>query len=504
MQIAAHRSEAIKYLRLVLACLPILFFPVRAFALSQRMAIAPGSYPIEPHSQATVQAYCVDFTRDTPDPSTNFAHVLTPSDHANVMVGSRTMDLQTALNQQDLAVTGRNLGIDDLFAAAEQRYSKDPAKLAEIKREEGELTPSERADLEKKNGLPAPDHTHVILVNRTDEAATIEVKQPIVLSEQDEPVRDFPLPALSQRNREPSDIQNEIWRKAESVREMQLAALGFPVVEGTGSPDAEKASVREFQQNEDLPATGEIDSATEQRLRLLAHNQRSLDIINTKPHPKCVAAIIQSGLKRADAKLYCLSWGMGHQSCADSVCALAKTLSDLAVKLDASQAYLIPERLDANSTTALAASLRNCDRNDHYPTSLDVVDRDNSEPLEHNPYFARRLVDIRDDNDAPVLVQLPSGDYYRRNITLDFPDGANEEAEVYGKTRPILSRFVATIKGVFLGLQTRSRRRRLSDITAADVISLAVKDMGVDKDQIRFEIRNVQYVEQARGLRAFS
>ena len=200
------------------------------------------------------------------------------------------MPLQTALDRNKMTITGRNVGFEDLLAAAEEQYSGDPQKLAKLRALELTITPAERTRLENKAGLPAPDHTHIVVVNGSGEQATIRLNQAIVLSADKETLPELPLGDLASSNRNPKEIQREIWKKVESVHEAELAAVGFPVGEGTGSPDVLKASVREFQDSEDLPQKdGQIDSATEQFLSVLASNERSLDIINNRPNASYVA-----------------------------------------------------------------------------------------------------------------------------------------------------------------------------------------------------------------------
>jgi hypothetical protein len=130
------------------------------------------------------------------------------------------------------------------------------------------------------------------------------------------------------------------------------------------------------------------------------------------------------------------------------------------------------------------------------------VDRENSGSLTNDPYFGRPLRALHDTNEEPVLVHLPSGDYYRKKMTIEFSNNTTEEADVYGKTKPILSRFIVRIKKAFSGLQRAVTSKQLSEIHAADVIAVAVKGMNLDKDQVRFEIRNVQYANHSRSLRA--
>jgi hypothetical protein len=499
MQKQRTREIVRKTQRLIWLSIPVLFFPVLALALPQRMAIAPGTYRVQPHSQLSIQAYCVDLTRDTPAPDTVFKHALTPATNADVTIGGSTIPLQTAIDRNELTFTGRNNSFEDFVAAGQKNYSDNPQKLAHFMAWVRTLSPAQRAQIEQT--LPG-DHTHVVAVNGSGEEATIRVNHAIVLSKNEETLPGLPLDKITVSNGTTSDIQHEIWKKAEAVHKSELAAVGFPVVPNA-SRDALIASVRKFQESENLAEKdGQIDSGTEQRLTLLANNETALDAINKRPNATYVAAIIQSGLTRPGGKLYCASSGAEQISCDDSVCKLAKSLSDLASNTNATECYFIPERLDANERIKLTASLRSCERGSPESASFLVVDREHAGSLADDPYFGRPLKAIRDNIDKPLLVHLHSGgDYYRKQMTFEYSNNTTEQVDVYGKTKPILSRFIVKIKSAFAGLRGVTTNQ-LSEIHAADVIAVAIKDMKLDRGQVRFEIGNVQYANHSPSRRA--
>ncbi len=128
------------------------------------------------------------------------------------------------------------------------------------------------------------------------------------------------------------------------------------------------------------------------------------------------------------------------------------------------------------------------------------------QPLSADPYFGPRLQGIRDDGSEPQLVHLPQGTYYKKTLVLELAGGVDENADIYGKTRRLLSTLIARIKQTFLGAQAsfHATSTELFTMRPADVVGKAIEGLNVSKNRIRVEIGGSQVVNRQLGEQASS
>ena len=182
----------------------------------QRMAIPKGIYSIPASGSRPVDAYCLDFTRESPSRIASYTNILTSADSAFVRIGrSAPIPLQQAIVLRDITIQGTVIGT--LERAIE---------IMGMRRGFENRPPLERAliEIEAEGLIGQGDFTTLVFVNHTNQPLTLTLDSNIAVGSpgDTEPIIDPKDLRLSK-----GTSQTEVWRRFNIQHQQLLKATGY-------------------------------------------------------------------------------------------------------------------------------------------------------------------------------------------------------------------------------------------------------------------------------------
>lgn len=255
----------------------------------QRMGIAAGSFEVGANEAAQIPTYCLDFSRSTPTSSDAYRHVLTGNESATVHFDDgSSMSLQQALQRDLVRATGHHISLEDLFKLYNDptfqfRNPMTPRQrqaFTTLQQLWNEASAEDRRQIEEAFERDTPtfwDHTHLQIVNNSRRHLRITFDEPTVLSPMDESLQGTAYTHIGSAKGLASDnkVQQELWQLGDVQQQSALAYLGFynGPLDGLTGPTT-KGAIRKFQAAQNLPITGEFDSATTTALHTQVNMKR--------------------------------------------------------------------------------------------------------------------------------------------------------------------------------------------------------------------------------------
>jgi hypothetical protein len=256
-------------------------------AQEQRMAIPPGVFHVGVGATLAIDAYCVDYGRANPKPSSQYGTVLAGSQTSKVTVGGKELSLTEALAAHLIEIKGRKLTFGEFLMALsspEIQRSRDRSEREEFKEIISlwkDATPKEKEEVNRKYAGLVPDigsYSDLQLVNTSHSEVKLVFSDPTIVSVRDESISDVDLKVLDVlRSKSEQPIKQAVlWRSVTSSHQRSLKSLGYysGVVDGVVGPQTESA-IRRFQKDKGLTITNQFDANTAALLNKLTSENTS-------------------------------------------------------------------------------------------------------------------------------------------------------------------------------------------------------------------------------------
>lgn len=446
--------------------------PHVATAQFQRMGIPQGAFELAANGAGVVQAFCMDFSRATPERADRFSHVLTSTNSARVQVGERTLSLQEAIDRGLISVTG------------------------------------------------ADSYSRINFVNHTNERVVVSFSENAVLSGRPEGTADIKdrITTLRRTSSEAEQLQLQrrlVWGgEYVKARQRTLAELGYyrGGIDGEVGP-ATRRAVRDYRRDAGFLPFDDVwsDDLPNPVLRrnFTVQNARLRQARDASEHSLLVS-VRQSN---DGAPTYVLEGGFDVPLRSRSIAELAERTSDVLRGVGSQRGipvgalYFETAGFTADQRAAFLSTFRSQMRHRNPSLSVRPIGSSSGGRGTHDYVFTRGA-EIVHEAPAPV-VQVQQGRYrgwFRSHVRFTM-GGESKVMTVFARTREVLQAFLDQVKNLLVRNSALPPERRMN---LADIVSRAmghVKSVYPVSDAdiglvVGREIGNSQTVEAPHGRRS--